>query len=82
MTHLGRIRRRVKSLRRQFGWSAKTLAVMSGVSEKTVKRIEKDRSGWYDWYNPSLDTLDAIANGLGIRLSQLVSSSPRTLPPV
>jgi transcriptional regulator with XRE-family HTH domain len=56
---------RVRELRRRKGWSQEKLAEESGLSKDAVSRIERgDRE-------PRLDTIEQIANAVGIPLSKL-----------
>jgi ribosome-binding protein aMBF1 (putative translation factor) len=58
---------RVKNRRQQLGWNQKTLAVVCDVSLKSVQRIEQAAG------LPALDCLYRIADGLGMRLSDLLA---------
>ncbi|MBA6383662.1 helix-turn-helix transcriptional regulator [Colwellia sp. BRX10-6] len=56
----------VKSVRKEKSLSQENLAELSGLSRAHVSRIERFL------YNPKLDTLFKVSNGLGIKLSELV----------
>lgn len=62
----------------QRGWSAYRLSKESGLSESTIANIIKRNA------IPSVDTLEAICNGMGITLSQffadgeLIEVTPKT----
>ena len=57
-------------------WQARTekhltliqLAAMTGISKSTLNNIENGRT------SPTLDQLDAIANALGVRITDLFES--------
>ena len=57
-------------------WQARTekhltlvqLATMTGISKSTLNNIENGRT------SPTLDQLDAIANALGVRITDLFES--------
>ncbi len=55
---------KIKQILKQRGWSAYRLAKESGLSESTIANIIKRNA------IPSVDTLEAICNGMGITLSQ------------
>ena len=57
----------VKSIRKEKLLSQEELAGLSGLSRAHVSRIERFK------YNPKLDTLFKVSNGLGIKLSELVT---------
>jgi transcriptional regulator with XRE-family HTH domain len=67
----------VKSIRKEKSLSQEKLAELSGLSRAHISRIERFL------YNPKLDTLFKVSNGLGIKLSELVvimeqrNSSPK-----
>jgi transcriptional regulator with XRE-family HTH domain len=56
----------VESVRKEKSLSQENLAELSGLSRAHVSRIERFL------YNPKLDTLFKVSNGLGIKLSELV----------
>lgn len=71
---------KIETLRKERGWTKARLAEQSGVSERTVRRIETGET-------PSLDTLQALAAAFNIdcaELSQLTreEAKPRARKPV
>ena len=58
------INEKIRKLLKQRGWSEYRLAKNSGLSESTITNIFKRNTV------PSITTLEAICNGLGITLSQ------------
>ena len=67
----------IQKLRLQRGWSQEQLAEVSGLSARTVQRIEKGQSA-------SLETLKALAAAFGIEVSTLQESpmsNVETAPP-
>lgn len=67
--HVGDI---VKELRAQFNWSQVNLAEYSGVSERTIQRLEKDGTAEYD-------TLLAVANAFKVDV-EFLKFKPEDLP--
>lgn len=55
---------KVVSFRKSRGWSQEKLAAMSGLSERTIQRVEKDGSG-------SLDTKMALATAFDVSPAEL-----------
>lgn len=70
-TVLKRVARAVRTNRQTKGQSVTKLASLRscGISETTIRRIEK--AGQIK-YNPSLDTLVKLANGLNISVDVLI----------
>jgi transcriptional regulator with XRE-family HTH domain len=60
----------IKELREKRGWSQAQLAQVSGLSERTIQRTEKDGSA-------SLDTLQAFAAAFDISVDQLTPPTAR-----
>lgn len=58
----------VRKLRLQRGWSQEQLATMSGLSVRTVQRIERGQT-------PGLESLKALASVFEVELSQLQGNS-------
>lgn len=56
---------RIKMLRERFGITQEELAEKAGISAKGLGELERGKG------NPTLLTLEALANGLGITLSEL-----------
>jgi len=56
---------RIKTLREQRGWPQEHLAAASGVSARTIRRIERGQS------QPTLETSQAIAAAFNIEVSEL-----------
>ncbi len=54
---------KIKQILKQRGWSAYRLAKESGLSESTIANIIKRNA------IPSVDTLEAICNGMGITIA-------------
>ncbi|RUO35482.1 hypothetical protein CWE13_11165 [Aliidiomarina shirensis] len=61
---------KVKYLRQQLGWSQEQLALVSGVSARTIQRIEK--SG-----ECSLESKMALASALNVSVSELIDDEER-----
>ncbi len=62
--------RRVKALRRAKNMSRSSLALASGLSYDTIRRVETaNETG----YNPKLDTLGYIAFGLNTPLTEVIA---------
>jgi transcriptional regulator with XRE-family HTH domain len=57
----------IQKLRLQRGWSQEQLAEVSGLSARTIQRIEKGQSA-------SLETLKALAAAFGVEVSNLQES--------
>ncbi len=71
-TVLNTVAKVVKTKRKTKGYSIAKMAAMrgfNGLSERTIRRIESGQSN----YNPTLDTLVKLANGLNISVDALVS---------
>ena len=58
--------KRLKELRNQKGMSQETLAEESGLSLRTIQRIENGRS------NPTGDTLKRLSNALNVTPDELI----------
>jgi transcriptional regulator with XRE-family HTH domain len=63
----GRLGERVRALRRERGWTLEMLAERSGVSRAMISKLERGEK------NPTLVVAAKVAEGLGMKLSQLVS---------
>ncbi|WP_395015041.1 helix-turn-helix domain-containing protein [Dongia sp.] len=61
---------RVRTLRRDRGWTVNELALKSGLSVGIVSQIERDRA------NPSLKTMERIRKALGVSMSALLEDAP------
>ena len=61
-----RIARRVKEVRTRLGLTASALAARSGIQRPNISRIESGR------HMPSLDTLERLAEALGVPVAELV----------
>ena len=61
------IARRLKELRKKFGWSQQKLADKAGVSYNTVTKIEQGAATM-----PTIQTMIKIADAFGISLDELV----------
>lgn len=67
--------RRVKALRRAKNMSRSSLALASGLSIDTIRRIETaNETG----YSPKLDTLGYLAYGLKTPLEQVIAIPKKT----
>ncbi|CAN5326370.1 hypothetical protein BH23ACT9_BH23ACT9_07830 [soil metagenome] len=60
----------VLRFRRALGWSQEHLATASGLSKGTIVAIEQQRS------NPSVGTLCALSETLGVGLATLLEAQP------
>ena len=60
---------RIRSLMRERGWTQYRLAKNSGLSESTIANVFKRNT------MPSIPTLEAICNCMGISLSQFFAES-------
>ncbi len=67
----GRLGERVRALRRERGLTLDALAARSGVSRAMISKLERGEK------NPTLVVAARVAEGLGIRLSQLVGAEER-----
>lgn len=67
--------KRIKSLRKEAGMSQEELAFKASISPAHLGQIERALK------NPTLDTIDSIAQALGVSLSQLFDGADDiTLP--
>jgi transcriptional regulator with XRE-family HTH domain len=57
--------RAVRRRRREKGWTQDELAAKVGVEQMAISLIENARA------NPTLETLEALANNLGIKFADL-----------
>lgn len=62
-----RVARRVRTLREAAGKNRETLAVNAGVSKSTIDNLEQGKA------LPKIETLDRIAEALGVPLTSLLS---------
>lgn len=58
--------KRIKGLRERFGVTQEQLAETAGISAKGLGELERGRG------NPSLASLEGLANALGVTLSELL----------
>lgn len=58
---------RLRTLRKKFGLSQEELAEIFDVDSSYIGRLERLER------NPSLDTLEKIANGLGVKVHDLIN---------
>ncbi|GGJ52678.1 helix-turn-helix domain-containing protein [Deinococcus roseus] len=65
---LQHIARNLKQARNQKGWSQQDLAAHSGISRRMIAAIEGAQN------NVSLGTLDLLANALGVRFMDLITT--------
>jgi len=63
----------VQKLRLQRGWSQEQLATVSGLSVRTIQRIERGQSA-------SLETLSALASAFEVDVSQLTEPLEQKMP--
>jgi len=66
----------LRTLRLEKGWSQEQLATLSGLSERTIQRVERGDT-------PSLDTLGALAASFDLSTAQmrdLIESQPEPAP--
>lgn len=61
-----KLSKRVKELRKKYGYTQEKLAELSGVSYENIQKIEGKSP-----HNPQLDTLEKLAKGFKITLSEL-----------
>jgi transcriptional regulator with XRE-family HTH domain len=66
-----RVAKQIAGLRAERGLSQQILAQKAGINRVTLARIE------LAVHQPTLDTLDAIARALGVRLVDLIEPKPR-----
>jgi transcriptional regulator with XRE-family HTH domain len=69
---VGRIGGRIRSLRKQRGWSVQQLAETSQLSRRMLTDIELGQA------NPSLATIDRVARALGTDFAALALPEPET----
>jgi len=62
-----KIGKRIKQLREQQGFTKERLAFENDLSKPTITRIERNE------FDPKLSTLFKIANGLGVKITDLLS---------
>jgi transcriptional regulator with XRE-family HTH domain len=67
----GRLGERVRTLRRERGWTLELLAERSGVSRAMISKLERGEK------NPTLVVAARVAEGLGVSLLQLVGIEAR-----
>lgn len=65
---------KIKALRKSKGFSQEALAEISGLSLRTVQRIENENK------NPSGDTLKRVSSALGISPDYLLDWQPNENP--
>lgn len=58
----------VKKFRELLGWSQNELAKRSGVSQPYISELEDGKAD-----NPSMKTLEKLANALGVYVSELLA---------
>lgn len=68
------VRERIRALRTQRGLTQEALCERAGISRDAVTRIESGSRV------PTIDTLDRLAKGLGVSVSELVQTSPLKAP--
>lgn len=59
--------KRLKAMRKKFGLSQEELAEIFDVDSSYIGRLERLER------NPSLETLDKMANGLGVKVHDLIN---------
>jgi transcriptional regulator with XRE-family HTH domain len=64
------------ALRTKANWSTRVLAEHAGIDRRTVQRLEHQ-----DLATVSLDTVDKLAKGLGVRTGSLFASRPSVRRP-
>lgn len=64
------IGKRIRSLRKNRGWSQEVLAEHSALSYKFIGEVERGI------VNPSLETLVSVACGLDVEVAELFSAGP------
>ena len=62
-----KIGKKIKQLREQRGLTKERLAFENDLSKPTITRIERNE------FDPKLSTLLKIANGLGVKVTELLS---------
>lgn len=67
MTYADILARRINDLRKERGISLNKLATLSGAKQSTLDNIIKGHTK-----NPSIGTLDRVAQGFGITVSQFL----------
>lgn len=75
-SELLRIGDSIRILRKNKGWTQKKLAIESGIHEVQIRRYENNHSLPRQKYesgnrNPKIESLQKIANALGISITQL-----------
>lgn len=68
---LGHLAKNLAALRGASAWSTRELAVHTNLSRRTIQRLERGHMK-----SISLETLEALAKGLGVRACSLVSEKP------
>ena len=73
MTHVSDVARKVRTLRSRMGVTQQHLSSASGVSLRTLHRVETmDRVNTS--YSPRLDTVDNLAHSFGVDLGTFIST--------
>ena len=77
--HITDVARKVRNLRSHIGVSQQILSNASGVSRRTIQRVEK-MDNLHSTYVPRLDTVSNLADSFGMGLSAFLSTSTSKLP--
>lgn len=67
---------RLRTLREAAGVTQYRLSQLSGVSKQTISRLELDET------QPSWETVQALARGLGVEVTEFVTQPEEVLEPV
>lgn len=71
-----KLRENIKKLMAKKGWSQRTLAEQSGVSQKTISNLVGENRAIT---SPSVSTMEAIAAGLGVNPAELMGYTDPTI---
>jgi len=72
-----KLRKNIKTLMAEKGWSQKTLAEYSGVSQKTISNLVAENGVLK---SPSISTMEAIAQGFGVSPAELMGYTSASGP--
>lgn len=79
MRELDNIGKKVRKLRRSYGMSVKGLSRLSGVSTRTIRRVEDlDNPEGY-LYVPKIDTVHNLAKSFGLTTGDFLSSNVKSV---
>lgn len=81
MSHSKKVAKKVRKLRQHFDVSVSVLANASGVSERTIRRVES-ADDMLATYSPTLDTIDRLASAFNIPFDKFLATKPKNITEV